>query len=123
MRFAILGSVEVWAGDRRLALGGPRQLGLLSFLLLDRNRAVSRDSLMEALWGEDAGMGDKRLQTAIARLRNELERASAAGPSAAAICLRSSPRANDSAHASQRLYAMPAARRLPRRGSSLVSCS
>ena len=73
MRFAILGSVEVWAGDRRLALGGPRQLGLLSFLLLHRNRAVSRDSLMDALWGEDAGIGDKRLQMAIARLRKELE--------------------------------------------------
>ena len=73
MRFSILGSVEVWAGDRRLVLGGPRQLGLLSFLLLHRNRAVSRDSLMDALWGEDAGIGDKRLQMAIARLRKELE--------------------------------------------------
>ena len=73
MRFSILGSVEVWAGDRRLELGGPRQLGLLSFLLLHRNRAVSRDSLMDALWGEDAGIGDKRLQMAIARLRKELE--------------------------------------------------
>jgi DNA-binding SARP family transcriptional activator len=73
MRFAILGSVEVWADDRRLALGGPRQLRLLSFLLLHRNRAVSRDSLIDALWGEDAGIGGKRLQMAIARLRKELE--------------------------------------------------
>jgi predicted ATPase/DNA-binding SARP family transcriptional activator len=79
MRFSILGSVEVWAGDRRLALGGPRQLGLLSFLVLHRNRAVSRDWLMDALWGEDAGRGDKRLQMAIARLRKELEPPGGAG--------------------------------------------
>jgi DNA-binding response OmpR family regulator len=52
-----------------------RQFGLLSFLLLQRNRAVSRDSLIDALWGENAGIGDKRLQMAIARFACRLRSA------------------------------------------------
>jgi len=51
MRFAILGSVEVWAGDRRVGVGGPRQLGLLALLLVHRNRAVSSDVLIDSVWG------------------------------------------------------------------------
>ena len=47
----ILGPVEVWQGEQRLALGGPRQLALFAFLVLHPNRAVSRDELIDALWG------------------------------------------------------------------------
>ena len=72
MRFAILGPVEVWAQERRLDLGGRRQLAVLAYLLLRANRAVSSDSLIDAVW-ETAGAGaEKRLQMAIARLRKEL---------------------------------------------------
>ena len=69
----ILGPVEVWQGEQRLALGGPRQLALLAFLLLHPNRAVSRDALIDALWGPARSDADNRLQMAIARLRKALE--------------------------------------------------
>ena len=70
----ILGPLEVWQGDQRLALGGPRQLALFAFLVLHPNRAVSRDELIDALWGQSARSdADNRLQMAIARLRKSLE--------------------------------------------------
>jgi predicted ATPase/DNA-binding SARP family transcriptional activator len=75
MRFAILGPVQVWAQERQLSLGGPRQLALLAFLVLHANRAVSSDALIDALWGGAASGGDKRVQMAIARLRKALDSA------------------------------------------------
>ena len=50
--FGILGPVEVHDAERPLPLGGPRQLALLAVLLLHANRAVSSESLLEAVWGE-----------------------------------------------------------------------
>ncbi|HEX8977382.1 MAG TPA: BTAD domain-containing putative transcriptional regulator [Solirubrobacteraceae bacterium] len=72
MRFAILGPVEVWAQERRLDLGGRRQLALLAYLVLHANRAVSSDSLIDGVWGAVGAGAQKRLQMAIARLRKEL---------------------------------------------------
>jgi predicted ATPase/DNA-binding SARP family transcriptional activator len=51
--FRILGAVEARAEDRPLALGGPKQRALLAVLLLRANRAVSRDELVDSLWGAD----------------------------------------------------------------------
>lgn len=73
VRFGILGPIEVWAGDERLDVGGPRQLALLSTLLLHPNRAVTSDALITAVWGPDCSDGTKRLSMAIARLRRALE--------------------------------------------------
>src|SRR5689334_5540361 len=78
-RLLILGPVEVWWGERRLALGGPRQLALFAFLVLHANRAVSRDALIDALWGPARSDADNRLQMAIARLRKALEPINADG--------------------------------------------
>jgi YVTN family beta-propeller protein len=52
MRFAILGPVEVSINGGPVPLGGPRQRALLVFLLLHANKAVSRDRLIDALWGD-----------------------------------------------------------------------
>ena len=71
--FRVLGPVEVCAGGGPLAVGGARQLKLLAFLVLHANRAVSRDALIEAVWGPDREGAVKRLQMAIARLRKALE--------------------------------------------------
>jgi DNA-binding SARP family transcriptional activator len=71
--------VEVWQGEQRLALGGPRQLALFAFLVLHPNRAVSRDALIDALWGPARSDADNRLQMAIARLRKALEPINADG--------------------------------------------
>jgi DNA-binding SARP family transcriptional activator len=69
----ILGPVQVWQGDQRLALGGPRQLTLFAFLVLRANRAVSKDALIDAVWGSVRSDADNRLHMAIARLRKALE--------------------------------------------------
>jgi len=53
MRFAILGPLEVHDGDAPVRLGGRRQRALLARLLLDHNRTVSVDRLVDDLWGED----------------------------------------------------------------------
>jgi DNA-binding SARP family transcriptional activator len=69
----ILGPVEVWAGGRRLAVGGPRQLALLAFLVLHANRAVSADAISDALWDASRPGSASPLPMAIARLRKALE--------------------------------------------------
>ncbi len=69
----ILGPVQAWRGDQRLALGGPRQLKLLAFLVLRANRAVSKDEIIDAVWGPARSDADNRLQMGTARLRKSLE--------------------------------------------------
>ena len=68
----ILGPIEAWTGDRRLGVGGPRQLALLAYLVLNANQAVPNDLLVEALWGPTRSRSDNRLQMAVARLRRAL---------------------------------------------------
>src|SRR5436190_14843383 len=53
MEFRILGSIEVIGDDGPLRLGAPKQRALLAFLLLNANKVVSRDSLVDALWGAE----------------------------------------------------------------------
>ena len=72
VKFGILGPVEFTDGEKPLSVGGPRQVALLAFLLLNANRAVSVDQLIEALWAENVGGGVKALHTSVARLRKAL---------------------------------------------------
>ena len=73
-RYAILGPVEVREHGTRVPAGGPRQLALLAFLLLNANETVSSDRLIDVLWGEESTSGaDKRLQMAVARLRKVVD--------------------------------------------------
>jgi DNA-binding SARP family transcriptional activator len=53
MEFLLLGPLEVRDGDRVVALGGVKQRALLALLLLNANRVVPRDRLIDELWGED----------------------------------------------------------------------
>jgi DNA-binding SARP family transcriptional activator/tetratricopeptide (TPR) repeat protein len=74
VKYAILGPVELLNGERRVAVGGPRQVALLALLLVNANRALSTDRLIEALWGSLGPSGAaKRLHVAIARLRRSLD--------------------------------------------------
>jgi hypothetical protein len=52
VEFAILGPLEARADGRELALGGPKQRAVLAMRLLQANRPVSRDRLIDGLWGE-----------------------------------------------------------------------
>jgi DNA-binding SARP family transcriptional activator/tetratricopeptide (TPR) repeat protein len=70
--FRVLGPVEAWTDERRLVLGGPRQVTLLAFLLLNANRAVSADEVIDAVWGAKREGAAKRLQMGVSRLRRAL---------------------------------------------------
>src|SRR4051794_30522732 len=52
VRFSILGPVRAFDGPLPLALGGPKQRAVLAALLFERGRFVSRDALVDAVWGE-----------------------------------------------------------------------
>ena len=51
MEFRILGPLQVLDEGREVPLGGAKQRALLALLLLDPNRVVSRDRLIDELWG------------------------------------------------------------------------
>ena len=54
MEFRLLGPVEVLVDGKPVALGAPKQRALLAELLLHRGEVVTRERLIDALWGEDA---------------------------------------------------------------------
>jgi predicted ATPase/DNA-binding SARP family transcriptional activator len=72
--FKLLGPLEVWAGGRQLQLGGPKQRALLAILLLQANHVVSRQRLIELLWGDHTPeTAENNLQVLISQLRKVLE--------------------------------------------------
>ena len=81
--FRVLGPLEVVEDGRPLALGSGRQPLLLACLLLHANEVVSRDHLIDALWGEQPRKTARNaLQVQIHALRKRLgaERISTEGP-------------------------------------------
>src|SRR3954452_1039860 len=73
MEFRLLGPLEVRAGDGPLPLGGEKQRALLALLLLNANRVVSRERLIDELWGEDPpATAVTMVQVYVSRLRKVL---------------------------------------------------
>ena len=73
MEVAILGSLEVRVDGRAIPLGGPKQRALLTMLVLHANELVSRDRLIDALWGERPPPSvQQSLDTYVSRLRRAL---------------------------------------------------
>jgi ABC-type transport system substrate-binding protein/DNA-binding SARP family transcriptional activator/streptogramin lyase len=73
IEFRILGPLEVCVDDAPLRIGGPRQRALLAFLLLSANEVVSRDRLVEELFGEARPeSADHTLRVQVSRLRKAL---------------------------------------------------
>jgi DNA-binding SARP family transcriptional activator len=72
MSFRVLGPVEAWSDQRRLVLGGPQQVTLLAFLLLNANRALSTDAVIDAVGGAKRDGAIKRLHMGVLRLRKAL---------------------------------------------------
>lgn len=73
MEFRVLGPVEVWDGDRRVVMGGPKPRALLAALLLQAGQVVSVDQLVDLVWGErapDTARG--QIQTYVSALRQKL---------------------------------------------------
>ncbi len=74
LTFGILGSVEVLAGGRPIALGGTKQRALLAVLILHATEAVSAERLIEELWGDEPPLSaPKMLQVLVSRLRRTLQ--------------------------------------------------
>jgi DNA-binding SARP family transcriptional activator/DNA-binding beta-propeller fold protein YncE len=73
MEFRVLGPLEVVGDDGPLSLGGSKERAVLAFLLLHRGEEVSRDRLVDALWGErPPPTVTTSLQVRISRLRRVL---------------------------------------------------
>src|SRR3954451_410600 len=53
MNYLLLGPLEVRASDGPLPLGGAKQRALLALLLLNANRVLPREHLIDELWGEN----------------------------------------------------------------------
>jgi DNA-binding SARP family transcriptional activator len=71
--FRILGPLEVRANGDRLRLGGRKQRALLAVLLLNANEVVSRDRLIDVLWGEKPPpTASHTLDAYLSRLRKAL---------------------------------------------------
>ena len=71
--FRVLGPLEVRRDGEPVALGGQRQRALLALLLLNANRVVRTERLVDRLWGEHPPpTATTSLQNGIAQLRKAL---------------------------------------------------
>jgi DNA-binding SARP family transcriptional activator/streptogramin lyase len=78
VEFRILGPMEVAADGEPVELGAPKQRALLGALLLRPNEVVSRDRLIDALWGDTPPpTAAKTVQVYISQLRRALASAGA----------------------------------------------
>ncbi|MER5780761.1 BTAD domain-containing putative transcriptional regulator [Streptomyces mobaraensis] len=70
VRFGVLGTLEVWDGDDRLQVGGPRARAVLAALLLEANRVVSLSRLVDAVWEDSPpATAEHQVRKAVAELR------------------------------------------------------
>jgi DNA-binding SARP family transcriptional activator/ABC-type oligopeptide transport system substrate-binding subunit len=73
VEFLVLGPLEVRDGGRILPLGGAKQRAALALLLLRHNEVVSRDRLVDGLWGDSPPVSTTdALYAYISRLRKAL---------------------------------------------------
>jgi YVTN family beta-propeller protein len=73
MQYCLLGPLEVRDGDRSLPLAGAKQRALLALLLVHANHVLSRDRLVDELWGEEPPeTAVQSLQVYVSRLRKLL---------------------------------------------------
>src|SRR5438105_15486630 len=80
MEFRILGPLEVLDAQHPVALGGPKQRALLALLLVNANKVVSSERLLDQLWGESPpASGLTALQVRISQLRRALEQGDQTG--------------------------------------------
>ena len=87
--FGILGPLEVRRSGRAVPLGGPRQRAVLAVLLLQANRVVSADRLVEDVWAGHAPEASlTSLQTYVFHLRRALEPGRPRGGAAEVLATR-----------------------------------
>src|SRR5262245_22195665 len=80
LEFLVLGPLEVRDNGHTVAVGAAKQRALLAFLALHPNQVVSRDRLIDELWGGDPPASvATSLRVRVAELRRLLEPESRAG--------------------------------------------
>src|SRR5262245_66441197 len=73
MQFRLLGPLEVEDNGRPIHLGSAKQRTLLAILLVHANEVVSRDRLIDELWGErPPPSAAHSLEVYVSRLRKAL---------------------------------------------------
>src|SRR3989442_129989 len=73
LEFSLLGPLAANCDGNPIALGGQKRRALLAVLLLEPNGVVSRDRLIDALWGEDPPETARNtLQVYVSQLRKLL---------------------------------------------------
>jgi DNA-binding SARP family transcriptional activator/pimeloyl-ACP methyl ester carboxylesterase len=73
MDFRLLGPLAVFAGSAPLRVPAGKQRALLAVLLLNANRTVTRDQIVDALWGESVpDSAAKMVQIHVSQLRKLL---------------------------------------------------
>jgi DNA-binding SARP family transcriptional activator len=71
--YRVLGPLEVLADGLPVALGGPKQRGVIAVLVAAADRPVAVDTLLQATYGEDASPKSRAsLHTYVSNLRNVL---------------------------------------------------
>jgi DNA-binding SARP family transcriptional activator len=76
LRFKILGPLSVLADDGQVKVGGPRHRTILALLLLNPERTVSVDKLVDAVWGDQPpATARTQVSICIAALRKSFRKA------------------------------------------------
>jgi len=72
--YRLLGAIEAGVNGHVLDIGGQKQRALLAILLLSANKPVTRDVLVDRLWGQRPPAGAQHtLEVYVSRLRKTLE--------------------------------------------------
>jgi DNA-binding SARP family transcriptional activator/tetratricopeptide (TPR) repeat protein len=74
VRVAVLGQVRAWRGETELELGAPQRRAVLGLLAARANQAVSRDELIDGIWGDELpARSVNALHVHVSRLRAALD--------------------------------------------------
>lgn len=73
VEFRVPGTLEVAVAGQSIDLGPLEQRSLLALLLINANRVVATDRILEEIWGDDAAGKENALRVYISRLRSVLE--------------------------------------------------
>src|SRR5438552_11037639 len=89
MEFRALGPLEVLEESHPVSLGGPKQRALLALLLLNANRVVSSERLLDELWPDKPpASGMTALRVRVSQLRRALEQAEPGGDGGSVLVTR-----------------------------------